>query len=138
MFNTRVQIPTSDNVPIEIMQSLKNQGVQYLSTTTGTTNKWSVIPSHSEVYFIDNLNKNFYSLTGNNQVRDISKDLLFKSWSDKNLQDSREFSIDNEGAWITNIDLDKNDIYFNNQFSSLRLSERLGQFETFTYHRNIP
>ena len=39
LFNSRVQVPTSDNNPIELTQSWKTQGIRYLSNTIGTTNK---------------------------------------------------------------------------------------------------
>lgn len=39
LYNSRVQIPTSDGVPIEITQSMKSDGVRYMSTSLGATNK---------------------------------------------------------------------------------------------------
>ena len=43
LFNSRVQIPTSDGVPVEISNSYKVDGKVYLSETIGCTNKWSIV-----------------------------------------------------------------------------------------------
>ena len=60
LFNNRVQIPTSDGVPIEITNGLKVSGKRYISNTIGCANKWSITESPSGLYFIDNETNSLY------------------------------------------------------------------------------
>lgn len=64
LFNSRVQIPTSDNVPIEITNNYKVDGVSYLSDTLGSDNKWAVCSTSAALYFIDAMTKDLYSMGG--------------------------------------------------------------------------
>ena len=68
-FNSRVQINTSDNVPITITNNYKVGGVDYLSRNVGSINKWSINnESLSGPYFIDNLSRSIYNLNKLNNL----------------------------------------------------------------------
>lgn len=43
LFNSRVQIPASDGVPIEISNGAKMQGSRYISNSIGCDNKQSIV-----------------------------------------------------------------------------------------------
>ena len=60
LFNSRVQIPTSDGMPIEISNGLKVDGKRYISNTIGCNNKWSIKETPSGLYFIDNITNIIY------------------------------------------------------------------------------
>ncbi len=62
MFNNRVQIPTSDGVPIEITNSNKVEGIRPISTTVGCQDKFSVGVAPTGIYFVDNYSNQIYNI----------------------------------------------------------------------------
>ena len=64
LFNSRVQIPTSDGQPIEITNGMKLQGVRYLSNKIGCSNKWSIALSNSKMYWYDQGTQDIWSFSG--------------------------------------------------------------------------
>lgn len=70
LFNNRVQIPTSDNNPIEITNGMKMQGVQYISEKIGCSNKWSLVESPIGIYFNDDDTHSTYRYNG--QLADLT------------------------------------------------------------------
>lgn len=64
LFNSRVAISTSDNVPIEISNNYKVDGNRYISTAVGCHDKFAVAKSSQGVYFIDSIGKALYILAG--------------------------------------------------------------------------
>lgn len=136
LFNSRVQVPTSDNNPIELTQSWKTQGIRYLSNTIGTTNKWSIKQSNKNLYFVDSLNKDIYIL-GTPPVN-LSEQYGFKTWSYNNILNLNEYNLtNNKKAISTNLDIINDNLYFNNEDYSLMFSERLNQFESFYSYEDI-
>ena len=73
LFNSRVQIPTSDGMPIEITNGLKLNGKRYISNTIGCANKWSIVESPSGLYFIDDETNSMYLFNG--EMKSISDSL---------------------------------------------------------------
>ena len=82
MFNSQVQIPTSDNNPIEISNSYKVDGSRIISDAIGCQNKWSIIKSPQGVYFIDNITDTLYLYNG--EMKDISTEVGIKYWMMEN------------------------------------------------------
>lgn len=78
MFNSRVQIPTTDGVPIEIANSAKVEGARTLSETIGCHNKWSIATSPHGLYFIDANTNDLYLFNG--QLNNISQDRGMSWW----------------------------------------------------------
>ncbi len=78
MFNSRVQIPTTDGVPIEIANSAKVEGTRALSETIGCHNKWSIATSPQGLYFIDANTNDLYLFNG--QLNNISQDRGMSWW----------------------------------------------------------
>lgn len=83
LFNSRVQIPTSEAVPIQIANSGKVEGQQYFTTDLGCQNKWNIVTSPQGLYFVDYYNKSIYKFNG--QVEDLSTANGFRGWCDKNI-----------------------------------------------------
>lgn len=77
-FNSRVQIPTSDGVPIEISNSYKVDGYDTYSNIIGCQDKNSIINTEEGIYFIDNNSNSLYKFNG--QLTNISDTLGMKSW----------------------------------------------------------
>ena len=57
LFNSRVQLTTSDGVPVELANSKKVEGKRTLSNHYGCINKWSIVEGKSGLYFKDDLAK---------------------------------------------------------------------------------
>lgn len=83
LFNSRVQIPTSEAVPIQIANSGKVEGQQYFTTDLGCQDKWNIVTSPQGLYFVDYYNKSIYKFNG--QVEDLSTANGFRGWCDKNI-----------------------------------------------------
>lgn len=137
LYNSRVQIPVSDGVPIEIAQSMKTDGVRYLTTNIGASNKWAIKKSNKGLYFIDSVNRDLYTL--GDPPQNISETLGFKSWANNTFTNIGEYNLlNNKDAFIINVDYTNDDLFLNNQHYSLNMSERLSAFESFHSHENIP
>jgi hypothetical protein len=137
LFNSRVQVPASDGLPIELAQSYKVQGVRYLSTMQGTTNKWSVGQSTKGVYFIDTLNKDICSLS--DPILDLSSHFGMKSWGMKAFKTLAPFDLaGHEDGFVTSVDTVNDHVYFGNDEHSLCFNEQLGFFEGFYSYEKCP
>jgi hypothetical protein len=126
LFNSRVQIPVSDGVPIEITNGYKVDGYRYISDSVGCQNKNSIIATSSGVYFLDSESNGIYLLAdgltnlSTNKgfdiwTKEVSKDPSFKSFYDKN----------------------EKDIYFTTKDYCLGYSEKLGQFTSFYDYTDV-
>ena len=134
LFNSRVQIPTSDNLPIEITNSYKVDGKVYVSDGMGCVNKWSIVTTPGGLYFID-------SVSG--QLINIGKDITSVSGSHGF---SHTFSANKNNAWSP-VEWDgprlfydniHNDLYIVYKNSCLVYSEILGQFTSFMSYEETP
>lgn len=80
LFNSRVQIPVSDGVPIEISNNYKVDGVTYLTEGIGCSNKWTVAGTPTGLYFIDSIKNHLYCI--GESIQDISTSRSMASWFD--------------------------------------------------------
>lgn len=126
LYNSRVQINTSDGVPIEIANSAKLQDKQYLSDSIGCQNKWAIKSISSGIYFIDNYNGGLYKLTSNG-IESISNNKMKNYFSSLPIG---EWSPNNITAKIDYDDITK-DLYIITKDSSLAYNEFLGEFTSF-------
>lgn len=123
LFNNRVQIPTSDNVPIEISNGYKVQGKRYISNSTGCQNQKAVISTPNGIYFSDLYNSALYILSSQG-LNDLSTTKGFVNWV-KDYNPNRVY-----------YDINNGDTYFmgNGQEdfkNCLCFSEKLGEFSSF-------
>ena len=79
LFNNRVQIPTGDNIPIEISNGYKVQGKVYLSNTVGCQNQKAIKVTPNGIYFSDLNNSGIY-LLNQQGMQDISTPRGFTNW----------------------------------------------------------
>jgi hypothetical protein len=117
LFNSRVQIPTSDGVPIEISNSYKVDGYRYITDGTGCVNKWSIRETPAGIYFIDSVTNDLYHI--GEGLTDVSLTHNMQTWFKDN-------SIDR-----TLYDDVHHDLYLVNENEALCYSEILGQFTSF-------
>lgn len=135
LFNSRVQIPASDGVPIEITNGLKVGGKRYVSNSIGCTNKWSIAESPSGLYFIDNETNSLYLFNG--QIQSLSDKLGFRQWVSDNNSHKNWDSV-NYNNFRSFYDKNNNDVYFTNKNECLCYSELLGQFTSFMSYEKVP
>lgn len=120
LFNSRVQIPVSDGVPIEISNGQKVDGSVYISTTYGCNNKWSIAITPSGIYFVDTTSRQLMNL--GEGISSVSGTHGFSEWFR---------SKDNHQTLKTSYDFINNDLYLNWDDTSLIFNEILGQFTSF-------
>jgi hypothetical protein len=137
LFNSRVQIPTSDGVPIEISNNYKVEGKRYLSENLGCTNKWSIQVTPSGIYFIESNNKALYHLS----------DKGFTSVSDSHGMSnffntfSKADTVWRPDKWVgikSFYDRNHNDLYISDTHTSINFSDTLGQFISFFDYGGVP
>ena len=61
-YNENVQIPTENGLPIQLGNSQRVDGKEYLSTITGCQNKYAVVTTDSGVLFTDDNHKTVYGM----------------------------------------------------------------------------
>lgn len=135
LFNNRVQIPTSDNVPIEITNGMKMDGKDYISTKVGCTNKWSIVETPLGLYFNDDILKATYLFNG--QLTDLSTGKGMKSWMNESCNTNvwNPSTVGNCRAFYDKVGRDIYWVYAN---TALVYSEILGQYMSFMDYGNVP
>ena len=135
LFNSRVQIPVSDGVPIEMTNGLKVNGKRYISNTIGCSNKWSITETPLGLYFIDNETNSLYLFNG--QIQSLSDKLGFRQWIGEN-NSHEQWDPINYKNFRTYYDKNNNDVYFINENTCLCYSELLNQFTSFMSYEKVP
>lgn len=118
-FNSRIQIPTSDNNPIEITNSYKVSGYKQYSPI-GNNNSLQIKNTEGGIYFINNEDRGVYVFDGESSTNISDKYGLGVWFKSQNLNSFR-------------IDYDKlnKDIYFIGRDKCVNFSSKLDQFESF-------
>lgn len=136
LFNSRVQIPVSDGVPIEISNGYKVDGYRYISDSTGVSNKHVICKSKSGIYFIDSVSKDLYNI-GSEGFTNVSATHGFSFWFDSHEELNVPWTPDNYTARLF-YDKSNQDLYIVTKDTCLVFSEILGQFTSFMSYENIP
>lgn len=137
LFNSRVSIPTSDNIPIEISNSYKVDGERYITTSIGCMDKFSLTKAQNGIYFIDSVSKALYNLSEKG-LSNISDAHGFGYWFSQQDTKNKWFS----GVWKDSVlndtngislyyDYNKKDLYVSTRDTTLCYSELIGQFTSF-------
>lgn len=136
LFNSRVQIPTSEGVPIEISNSYKVDGKRYVTIAHGLQNKWAKTITPSGMYFIDNITNDIMLFNGQ-QLSSISSEKGFRTFIGETNSltewNSRDFS-----NYIIQYDATNDDVYFIKNDTCLCYSELLQEFTSFFNYENVP
>lgn len=140
LFNSKVQIPVTDGVPIEIGNSYRVDGYRVINSMIGCQDKWSVANAISGLYFIDKYSSTLYSFNG--QINNISDSLGMREYF-KLFSNNKEWNPVSTDSTLNGIrsfyDKLHGDIYFvpgpeqgeNEGRSALCFSEKLGNFSSF-------
>ena len=126
LFNSRVQIPVSDGVPIEISNGTKVEGIRYISDSIGCQNKNSIITTPSGVYFLDSETSSIYLLADG--ITNLSNNKGFSIWTKEVARDS---------SFKTFYDKNNQDVYFTTKDYCLGYSEKLEQFISFYDYNDV-
>lgn len=126
LFNSRVQIPVSDGVPIEISNGQKVEGSTYITTNYGCVNKKSIVITPSGVYFLDTVSNQLMNI--GEGISSVSGTHGFSHWFK---------SKDNHDTLKSSYDFVNNDLYLNWDDTSLVFSESLGQFTSFMSYEKV-
>ena len=134
-YNDRVQIPTSDGVPIEITNGNKVQGVTYLSENMGSINKYSISLSPSGIYFIDSISNQLIKY--GDGIASISDNCNMSNYF--NTLPKEQWKATADGYTVkTFYDSINKDLYIVSKDRTLLYSEKLGQFVSFLSYESIP
>ena len=136
LYNSRVQINTSDGVPIEIANSSKLQDKQYLSDSIGCQNKWAIKSTPSGIYFVNTYNSELYRINDKG-ITPISQN-KFKNYFTQlssNVWSPSLWNYNNAKDFIDSIKLEydstTSDLYIINKDTALAYNELLGEFTSF-------
>ena len=88
--NPRVQTQGSDGISLELGRGAVLYDYNYLTTESGTINKWSVFPSPEGFYYLDAMNKNFGKVQGG--VYNLSDDNGFNAYFKKKRRKKLKFN----------------------------------------------
>ena len=134
LYNSRVQINTSDGVPIEIANSAKLQDKQYISDSIGCQNKWAIESTPSGLYFVDTYNSELYRLNDKG-LAPISQN-KFKNYFTKistNVWKPKLWSTTGDKIDSVRLQYDSttSDLYIISSDTALAYNELLGEFTSF-------
>lgn len=134
LFNSRVQIPVSDGVPIEITNGYKVDGKRTLLSNAGCLNKFAIQETQQSLYFIDSINKHLQSFSGEG-IADLSEQRNMTNWF---IQQNNNLSLPNDYTTRLFYDITKKDLYIVTGNESLCYNELLGQFVSFMNYNSLP
>lgn len=136
LYNSRVQVNTSDGVPIEIANSAKLQDKQYLSDSIGCQNKWAIKSTPQGIYFVDTYNGELYRINDKG-ITPISQN-KFKNYFTKlssNVWSPSLWNYENSNNFIDSIKLEYDsttyDLYIVSRDTALAYNELLSEFTSF-------
>lgn len=122
IINPRVQITPSDGVPIELGTGQFLSDKRYITTKSGTTNKWGICSSNTGIYYVDDLNSSINKISGEG-LQDISTNYGLHSYM-SNLDLTKDF--------LSFFHNNNEEIYFNfKDKESLVFSEAANAFTEF-------
>lgn len=134
-YNNRVQMNVSDGIPIEIATNTKVDGYNYIITSQGCLNKWSLATTPSGIYFVDDLHKSILLFNGQTII-DLSSTKNMYSWINKN-SSLKCWTPTSYNSIRTLYDKYNKDIYFTTKDESLSFNENLGAFSSFYDYNNV-
>lgn len=128
MFNSRVQIPTSDGVPVEISNNYKLEGSRVINDVIGCQSKWSIAKSSSGLYFVDNSTDTLYLYNG--ELKNVSDAQEGRYWF-------KERHTSGDDYLRLNYDFNNKDLYvISRDKEALCYSEMVGTFTSLMPYKD--
>lgn len=126
LFNSRVQIPVSDGIPIEISNNYKVDGYNYLFDGIGCNNRRLIKETPSGIYFIDSIGDHLMHI--GEGLGDIAEQCNMTTW----------FKSQASGLSMLAFDDIHHDLYLvSSTNKALCFSEKLNQFTGLYDYDNI-
>jgi hypothetical protein len=131
----RVQTQASDGLSLELGLGSVLQDYNYITTESGSINKWAIASSSSAIYYYDALNRSFNSFRGQIEGQSDTKGMHTYFYNNSSLQ---ELKIDNpliKQGVVVSFDYINNDIFItlhqNDQSFTLSYNENKQNFISF-------
>lgn len=138
-YNQDALIQPENGLPIEIANSGKVTGSQYLFTNMGCMNKWAIADIQEGIFFIDSLNRKLM-LISKDGIKDIGQQSKFESWIKENCSSTEKWNTQwyNSSAPILAYDKSTEEILIINKNEAVAFSIGLLQFTSFYSYENSP
>ena len=139
MFNDNVQVQSTEGVPIQIANSGKVLGKDYISNTVGCSNKWSIVQTPNGLYFIDSNDKSIYLFNG--QLDNISSKYGFNTWCKQHIlatTENTKWDPVGFNNFVGHYDRQNQEVLYVNKEEALAWNEKLGSFTSFYDYGNSP
>ena len=138
LFNSRVQIPTSDAVPIEISNNYKVEGTRVISDSVGCQDRAAIAQSPTGVYFIDSSTDTLWKFE--DKLINLSDSLNNKWWFRENYP-SMQWNILSDKSYRLDYDKVTQDLYIikteeYENTNTLCFSEKINQFTSLMSYSN--
>jgi hypothetical protein len=134
---------------VEIANSNKVSGKNYISNTVGCSNKWSIVNTPNGLYFMDSNDKGIYVFTG--QLQNLSVQKGFNSWCKQMIPsgevkwepvnfggESTESTEVKNSTFTGFYDRQNQDVLWVNNDTAVAYSERVGAFTSFYDYGGTP
>lgn len=145
LFNSRTQLSTNEGVPVEIGNSGKVDGKNYITNKYGSTNKWAITEGKTGVFFVDNYNKALCRFSGQG-VENLSAKLGFSAWF-RGKNTLSPWTPSGFGNFVSFYDRINSEVYFlkakedqtdTGDFPCLVYNEVLDTFSSFYGYDQVP
>lgn len=133
-FNSRVQIPTSDQNPIEITNNYKMDGKTTISDTVGCSNKWSICKISNGLLFIDSVSNQLYLLSKEG-LQNLSSTRQLEYW-----YNNLDHSVWRSSPWkgVKSAFDYKNNVYYTfSKYEALAFDFNLSSFLSFYDYNKV-
>ncbi|MDE5830406.1 MAG: hypothetical protein K2H53_01635, partial [Clostridia bacterium] len=126
LLNSRVQIPVSDGVPIEINNGNKMEGSRVIGDSIGCKSKFSTVTTSQGFYFLDSNTDSLYLFNG--KLNNLTEATGMSWWIKEHHNGGIKLFSDNIYG----------DVYLVDSNIALCFSEKLGQFTSQMSYGGVP
>lgn len=143
-YNAKAAISSNAGDEVILASSLNVNGLNYLSKSIGTSNKFSTVISKYGLYFIDETLKEIFCISDG--LENITTSYGMSTWFHKQLLEYEiweasmftSYDISNKKTFVAYHDALYDDIYFTNKYHSIVFNEKLKAFTSFYSYERTP
>lgn len=138
-FNENAALQTQSGLPVELANSGRVEGKDYISESVGTKNKWSVVSTPAGLFFIDGYNKSLfrYEPTQASIPVDIANAMGFITYF-RNDNVNEIWNPEDNNGYKLQYDHINGDVFIMDKYKCLSFNTRLNCFSSFYSYDNIP
>lgn len=138
LYNENYAVSAENGVPLVIANSGKVSNKQYITNNIGCQNKWSIVSSLHSLYFVDDIKKDIYAMSGDGQLSSVGIKNGFGSWAKGNTIVDNVWYPGKLDGIRSLYDTNNEEILFVTSKDALSYSEVFGGFTSFYDYDNIP